>query len=506
MLKLIDSFLDKITMYRLLLYYLIALLLVAVVFGQTGQLHISSQAIIFSSLVLFFACLITNKVFAYIFNAPTNIESTYLTALILALIVPPTSTLSGVPFLLAVSGLAISSKYLLTINHKHIFNPAAIAVVLTAFGPKQAADWWIGTQIMLPFVIIGGLLMLRKLRRFTMVLAFFAATIVSSSIFTLLLHGGLLTDFKILAYSTPMFFMGFVMLTEPMTSPPTSKKQLLYGILAGGLFPPQVHIFNVYSTPELVLVIGNIFSYIVSPKTKLFPILKQKLKLTPDTLDFVFAPGKNFAFQPGQYMEFTLPHNKTDSRGNRRYFTLASSPTESDLHIGVKFYNPSSSYKKAMLKMTQQTPFVASQIAGDFVLPKNPSEKLAFIAGGIGITPFRSMVKYLMDTNQSRVISLIYSVRTPDQIAYKELFEEARQKVGMHITYKITDKGAQLPDIYSASGYITAETIKADIPDYQERTFYISGTHRMVTSMESILKDLGVAESHIKTDFFPGYV
>jgi ferredoxin-NADP reductase len=358
---------------------------------------------------------------------------------------------------------------------------------------------------MLPFVIIGGLLLLRKLRRFTMVITFFIVSIISSSIFTLMLHGSLISAYKILALSTPMFFMGFIMLTEPLTSPPTTKKQMLYAILTGVLFPPQVHISSVYSTPELVLVVGNIFSYFVSPKTKLFPILKQRIKLTPDTLDFVFSPDRKYTFKPGQYMEFTLPHTKTDSRGNRRYFTLANSPTEPDIHLGVKFYNPSSSYKKAMLKMDEQTPFVASQIAGEFVMPKDTTQKLAFIAGGIGVTPFRSMVKFMLDTKQARNISMIYSVRTPDQVAYRALFDEARHALGMHVTYKITDKGAQIPDIYSAAGPITADTIKADIPDYQERVFYISGTHNMVAAINSMLQDLGVSENHIKTDFFPGY-
>lgn len=89
---------------------------------------------------------------------------------------------------------------------------------------------------------------------------------------------------------------------------------------------------------------------IVSPKTKLIPILKDKIMVASSTMDFVFSPGQKLVYQPGQYMEFTLPHNATDSRGSRRYLTLASSPTESDLRIGVKFYENGSSFKKALLR------------------------------------------------------------------------------------------------------------------------------------------------------------
>jgi Na+-transporting NADH:ubiquinone oxidoreductase subunit NqrB len=77
-----------------------------------------------------------------------------------------------VTFLLAASGLAMASKYILTINKKHLFNPVAIAVALTALGPRQSANWWIGTSVMLPYVLIGGVLLVRKIRRGRMVFLF----------------------------------------------------------------------------------------------------------------------------------------------------------------------------------------------------------------------------------------------------------------------------------------------------------------------------------------------
>jgi hypothetical protein len=103
--------------------------------------------------------------------------------------------------------------------------------------------------------------------------------------------------------------------------------------LAGALFPPQVHLLTVYSTPELVLVVSNVFSYIISPRVKLLPKLTQKISWGPSVKDFVFTSDRKFAYQPGQYMEWTLPHRHADSRGSRRYFTLASSPTEADLRL-----------------------------------------------------------------------------------------------------------------------------------------------------------------------------
>jgi len=86
-------------------------------------------------------------------------------------------------------------------------------------------------------------------------------------------------------------------------TPPTKKLQIIYGAIIGFLFTPYLHIGGVYSSPELALVIGNLFSYLVSPKYKLFLRLKKKIQITPEIIDFVFVPDKKFNFAPGQYME-----------------------------------------------------------------------------------------------------------------------------------------------------------------------------------------------------------
>jgi ferredoxin-NADP reductase len=302
-----------------------------------------------------------------------------------------------------------------------------------------------------------------------------------------------------------MFFLGFVMLTEPLTTPPTAKKQTWYALLTGILFPPQFHVLSLYSTPELALIASNAFSFIISPKVKLFPTLKQKIRITPDSVDFIFNPNRKFAYKPGQYMEWTLPHDNTDIRGNRRYFTLASSPTEADIRIGVKFYDQSSSYKDALLGITHQTPIVADQISGDFVLPKDKKQKLVFIAGGIGVTPYRSMVKYLLDTKEARSITMLYSVRTVEDFAYKDVFEQARQELGMNTFYIITDSNANVSDEHVRFGRINADLIKKEVPDYRQCIFYISGTQAMVTAMQKILTDLWVPSYRIKFDYFSGY-
>ncbi|MGH7239540.1 MAG: RnfABCDGE type electron transport complex subunit D, partial [Candidatus Saccharimonadales bacterium] len=439
MFKPIDDFLDKITMYKLVLYYLLGLLAAAIVLSAAGDIQYNPLVIVVSAVILAAACWVINQIFAYIFNAPTNSESWLITALILALIITPKLGLYDITFLLAAAGLAMASKYILTINDSHIFNPAAIAVALTAFGPRQNASWWIGTAVLLPFVLVGGVLLTRKIRRWNMVGTYLIVTFAATAIYTLASHGDVATSMKQAALSSPVFFLGFIMLTEPLTSPATRNKQSWYGALVGALLPPQVHIFSLYSTPELSLVVGNIFSAMASPQKRIFPVLKEKLRITASAVDFVFSSDKKLAYQPGQYMEWTLAHHDVDVRGNRRYFTLASSPTEPDLRLGVKFFEKGSSYKKALLAMGKDTPIVAAHVMGDFTLPKDPNQKLVFIAGGIGITPFRSMLKYLLDNNEKRDIILLYALNNFEEIVYKDVLEAARNQLGISTIYFIAN-------------------------------------------------------------------
>jgi len=507
MLTAVDNFLNRTTMYRLLVYYLGGLLGVAFTGSLFGNPGFRAGALLVSTTILLIACWVINRVFAFVCNVPINHESSIITALILALLITPGLGRYDILFLLAASGLAMASKYVLTIKDVHIFNPAALAIVITALGPRQSASWWIGTATLLPFVVAGGVLVVRKIRREAMVISFLAATFLATAVFTWFGHGDVTMAVKQAALTSPVFFLGFVMLTEPLTSPGTKGKQIWFGIVVGLLVPPQVHIGSFYTSPELALVMGNIFAYIIDARVRLFPVLTEKVRIAANSVDFVFTADRRLAYQPGQYMEWTLPHDHIDGRGNRRYFTLASSPTEPTLRLGVKFYDPSSSYKKAMLEMTDKTAVVAAQIAGDFVLPKNQKRKLAFIAGGIGVTPFRSMVKYMVDKCQQRDVIVLYAANNARDIAYQDVFEQARKQLGVATTYVLAKPDPAQPlGEYQRAGYVNRDTIRAAMSDYRDRIFYLSGSHQMVVAVQEELGKLGIPKRQIKVDYFPGYV
>ena len=510
MIKLIDKFLNKITMYRIVLYSLIVLIGYSIILSILGVLHYLPFAIVFSCLFILSISLATNKLLAFFYKAPTNAESVYITALILALIISPITSESTAEFFIfatSASILAMATKYLFAINKKHIFNPVAISVVLTGLFLSHSASWWIATLWMMRMVIISGLLITRKTQRFDLVLSFIFSSVLviffrylvsSSSV-------AFLYSLSKAFISSPILFFAFFMLTEPLTTPPKKGLRVIYGGIVGVLFSPIMHIGTLYSTPELALVIGNVFSYFVSPKEKLMLSLNKISEIARDTYEFSFKTKKRFRFVPGQYMEFTLKDDLSDSRGNRRYFTLASSPTEDDISIGVKYYQNASSFKNKLAKISGADVVVASQRSGEFVMPKDVNKKLVFIAGGIGITPFRSMIKFLLDTKQKRDIVLFYSNKTKEDIAYKEIFDMANKELGIKTVYALTNIGQVENGFDTVNGFIDKKLIVQNVPDYKERMYYISGPHSMVSIFKETLSDIGIPRNHIKIDFFPGF-
>lgn len=505
MLRAIDARLNGISMYRLALYYLIFLLAAAFVLCFFGILSYDPFVLLLSIGLLLGVCVFTNWVFSRTFGVPANVESSYISALILALIITPPQSLADLWFMGWAGVLAMASKYIVAIQRKHLFNPVAFAVALTYFAAGQSASWWVGNLPMLPFVLAGGLLLARKLGRSELVWSFLLAASATTLALGLLAGQDLIGILQQTIFYSPLFFFAFVILTEPLTAPPTRGLRILYGLLVGLCFAPQIHIGDFYITPELAVLIGNLVAFIVSPRANLVLKLKEKVRIAPDTYDFIFAPTRKFAFAPGQYMEWTLGHADPDSRGNRRYFTLASSPTENNLRLGVKFYSNSSSYKTAMLSMKTGSEILAAQPAGDFVLPRDRRQKCILIAGGIGVTPFRSMIQYLLDTRQRRPIVLFYANKTADDIVYKDVFDRAERELGIKTIYTITDRGGHLPpDWRGKIGRISPSLIQGAVPDFRRYIFYLSGSRAMVDNFKDLLHGMGVPAAQIKSDYFAG--
>ena len=511
MLRTIDDFLNKFTMYRFLVYYLGAILAGALVLSLFHLIPVQPIAILSTTAIYIVVTYLANLVFSRLLKVHSNPESTLITALILSLISGPVSIFSDPrkAAIFALAGLvAIASKYLIAIRKQHIFNPAAFGIFISDIVFGLYSSWWVGNIWLLPIVAVGGVLLLRKINRFRFVASFFAAFVVflmALSIIQGLPFSMALQNVAYVFLHTELLFFAFIMLTEPITSPKRFSMQLVYNVAVAFLFQPQLTIGGMNFTPEEALLIGNLFSYIISPNFKLALELKDRREIGNGILAFSFDYPKGFSHELGQFMEWTLPLSGMDSRGNRRYFSIASSPTEAELLIAARFYPRSSSYKQRLSDMKRGDEIIAAELSGDFVLPKKSDTPLLFIAGGIGITPFRSMIKYLTDTGEHRDIVLLYSNRSNDQIVFKDVFDAAQSTIGLKVAYTLTD-AASAPEGWDGSvGPIDAAMIEKEVPDYRRRKVFISGSPSMVEDMKQLMRVSGVNRSNVRSDYFPGY-
>lgn len=480
----VDRANDRFTSYRLVLYYLLALLAWAVIGSFFKQVPYTWHTIIISAVLLAGICYLANKSISMFMNIPANRESWLITALILTLILTPVTDGQSLVAAAAAGVAAMASKYVLTFRMSHILNPAAFGAFIAGRAFHVYPAWWVGTRFITPLVVIGGILVLRKAKRFRMAgifIAFFMLYLIFSSS-----DGGTHLLWLELV-STQLLFFAIVMLTEPLTSPAAARWYIPYALLVAILYS----FTKLGLSPEEALLAGNIFTLIFAANRRYQVNFIRRIKEAEGIYSYIFSLPPKLSFSPGQYMELTLAQRKSDSRGNRRYFSLSSSPTEPGLMFTVKEPEMPSAFKRSLAGLNPGEKILVSRVAGSFTLSKDTGLKLAFLAGGVGITPFRSMVKYTIDKGEKRDIALLYSANSPAELSYRGLFEKAA--------------ASGLKTSYITEGRIDEAKIKELLPDYKQRAFYISGPYGFVNAAESALLKLGVGYDSIITDYFPGY-
>ncbi len=494
--KRLDAFLNSITMYRLMLNGLFFLVGLSIVFALFGWIAYSPIQMIASILILMIASYGSNVLFAKLTRAVVNAESSSITALLLFFILDPNvSSFTNVGFLMLAALIAQASKYIFAIGRRHLFNPVAASAVLLDLIGISIVLWWVATPMLFPFVLVLGLMVARKIRRFEEVGSFMIGAIVIA-----VLRG---IPIASLVLSWPLVFFGTLMLTEPRTAPAFKREQIIFGAVVGGLFSSLLSIGSVAITPEFALVFGNLFAFCVSSRDVVRLKFVSMTCETEHICDFAFTPDRKLNFQPGQYLEWTLPLKKTDRRGNRRYFTIASAPSDPEVHLGVRIDRAhTSAFKKQLLEMKPGDELVVSHLAGAFILPKNISQKMVWIAGGIGVTPFRSMIRELANTKQKINAHFFYCANTESDFAYKNEFGQWCDQVGVCARYVVAHPS---PAWTGMSGYLTREFIEKEVPDYRLRTFYFSGPPMMVENYVKLARSMGIPKRQIKMDYFPGF-
>jgi len=511
------ALLGALSMYRLVLFALLALAAIAFVLSTLGVIVSPAPLeIVVTFVVLAVVISAVDAAAQRLLRLPWRIESSLVTALILLFVLRPglePTTLLG----LAVAGAVASlSKYLIAWRGRHILNPAAFGAafvsILGSFGAFEwlgtSASWWVGTPSLFVPVLLLGLAVLWRTEKVRVVLLFLGVAFVTSVVrqlvqsqqFDIAFDFGTAAQFALL--QSPFLFLGVFMLSEPLTLPPRRWQQFSVAALVGVLAGWPISVAGLFTLgQERALLIGNLLAFAFALRGSVRLVLERRAFVTPTAQELTFRAKGKLAFLPGQYLELDVPHRRADARGTRREFSIVSAPADlPTLRIAYKNGNQQhpSSYKRALAAAEPGATLVVTGTWGDFVLPRAETPVL-MVAAGIGVTPFVSQLRQLQATGEQRDIVLVYVAAEANELA----FRDELAATGVRTVVFTRDEPADLPAHWMWAGGVRldADGLERTVPDLGSRHAFISGPPRLIADLAPALQ-----KAHgLTTDAFAGY-
>lgn len=215
-------------------------------------------------------------------------------------------------------------------------------------------------------------------------------------------------------------------------------------------------------------------------------------QIAEKTLEVSFKRPENFLFKAGQYIQLGLSKILyPDIKGRSRVFSIASSPLDQE-KISVVFRDTGSGFKRTLKEVPINAPVDIEGPHGFFTLPQNPAHPLVFIAGGIGITPYLSMVRFATKHGLTFPITLLYANRNKESIACLEELQDIANR-NKYFTLK------------NKFGKVDEQFIRQNVKNMQNCIWYIAGPPNMVDTVRNILLLLGVREESVLYEGFDGY-
>jgi ferredoxin-NADP reductase len=212
-----------------------------------------------------------------------------------------------------------------------------------------------------------------------------------------------------------------------------------------------------------------------------------------DIKEFVFAAGPSLKWQAGQYMHYVLPHDNADNRGEERWFTISAAPSEGEIRITTRIDGEhSSSFKIALQALQPGDTIEADGPEGDFTVT-DTTRNYIFVAGGIGITPLRSILTEAAAKGDQLHVQLLYPNRSSDIPFKDELDALLAKNPNLTVEYIVQPER------------LTPERLQQAIQATENPIIYISGPEPMVKALADDVAKMGVATENIKIDDFPGY-
>lgn len=234
------------------------------------------------------------------------------------------------------------------------------------------------------------------------------------------------------------------------------------------------------------------------------PLIKRE-EIAEGTMAFHFGKTPDFQFRPGQTIDMTLlDPPESDAEGNIRTFSIASAPFDGDLMIATRMRD--TAFKRVLRKAELGLKVKVEGPSGSFVLHRNAEKAAVFLAGGIGITPFLSIIRHAGHDKLPHRLYLFDSNRRPEDAPFLELLSDAqKQNPNFHLIATMTEMDKSKREWKGETGFIDKAMLMKHLPALQGPIYYLAGPPGMVTAMRAMLTEAGADEDDIRTEEFAGY-
>ncbi len=242
-----------------------------------------------------------------------------------------------------------------------------------------------------------------------------------------------------------------------------------------------------------------------SPLASFRTKLLSRSSVAEGTTAFRFAKPSGFTFKAGQAADLTLlDPRETDSEGNIRTFSIASPPFEDQLTFATRMRE--TAFKRSLKAVPIGTEIDIASPTGSFTLHKNSNKPAVFLAGGIGITPFLSIVRQTDHDRLAHKLYLFYSNRRPEDAAFLDILQGLEKtNPNFRLIATMTEMARSTREWKGETGFISGEMLARHLGTLQGPIYYVAGPPPMVAAMREMLVGVGVDEDDVRTEEFAGY-
>jgi len=227
----------------------------------------------------------------------------------------------------------------------------------------------------------------------------------------------------------------------------------------------------------------------------------EKVKRTPTVMSFRFLPPEKINFIPGQFLQLVFDENNRKNKDLNKYLSFSCSPQKPYIEVTKRLSE--SEFSNKLINLVKGEEILVQAPLGSIVF-KEEMKSIAFLIGGIGITPVVSILEYICEERLDTDVLMFYSNRREEDIAFRKELDSLRcANNNIKIIYTITDCAPK--DDTCVFGFIDKNLIAAKAIDLTSRTIFIYGPPGMVTTMKGLCFDLGCEKENVQIESFIGY-